>query len=137
MVLNINDIEAWASDELGDNPAPGERARDLGGLVSQIERDRRLPQPSSLPPGSPERQVAEGRQQRIRQAALSLGYQPPVREAAMELATHGAIEAAPISEAAKPAAEMASEGEDGVRQRKKRRQDQEQEQDSGREIGFG
>jgi hypothetical protein len=78
MRFNPNDIESWAS-EYSDSP-------DVKHLVSLIEADRNLPQPSTLRPGSPERQLAEARQARLLKAASSLGYKPPVREVAATLA---------------------------------------------------
>jgi hypothetical protein len=78
MRFSPNDIEAWAS-EYGNAP-------DVKHLVGLIEADRNLPQPSTLRPGSPERQLAEARQARLLKAASSLGYKPPVKELAGTLA---------------------------------------------------
>ena len=78
MNFNSNDIEAWAR-EYADAP-------DVKRLVSLIEADRSLPQPSTLLPGSPERQLAQARQDRLGKMALSLGYKPPMKELAQTVA---------------------------------------------------
>lgn len=72
MRFNRADIEAWAS-EYSEVPA-------VGGLMSDIEADRALPQPSIYPAGSPLRQIAENRQQQLSRRAIALGYQPPIKE---------------------------------------------------------
>jgi hypothetical protein len=78
MNFNANDIESWAS-EYADVP-------DVKRLISLVEADRNLPQPSSLRPGSPERQLAQARQERLSKLAVSLGYKPPVNELAHTVA---------------------------------------------------
>lgn len=67
-----NDIESWAA-EYADAP-------DVQRLVGLVEADRNLPQPSTLRPGSPERQLAEVRQARLLKLAAHLGYKPPIKE---------------------------------------------------------
>ena len=76
-MFNANDIESWAC-EFADAP-------DVKHLVSLIEADRKLPQPSTLTPGSPERLLAQARQARLSQIATQLGYKPPIKELAVTL----------------------------------------------------
>lgn len=77
MKFSANDIEGWAQ-EYADAP-------DVKHLVGLIEADRNLPQPGNLIPGSPERQLAQSRQDRLLQLATKLGYKPPVKELASTL----------------------------------------------------
>ncbi len=124
-MFNANDIESWAC-EFADAP-------DVKHLVSLIEADRKLPQPSTLTPGSPERLLAQARQARLSQIAAQLGYKPPIKELAATLtaeavksATLGAAGLAetPIGETLDkmPAPEKASRAEREEAKAKKRRE---------------
>lgn len=110
--LDLADIEGWARTERRDRKSRA-RAAVLQNLIDQIERDRRLPQPDALTPGSPERLAAQGRQRRIRTLATTLGYRPAGQEAALELVEHAAIEATGLPGLAKAGLEAASEGAGG------------------------
>jgi len=142
MTPNLADIEAWAMEERGPPSASRRRGRPglLDSLISTIERDRKLPQPNALPPGSPERLAAEARQRRIAAVGTTLGYQPVGREIAMEVVKHAGVAAAPIAASIKPAAEMAiGAGESGDldsdKGRAKKPKRDRQRDDSGLSLG--
>ncbi len=140
MTPNLADIEVWAVEERGPPSVSRRRGRPglLDSLITTIERDRKLPQPNALPPGSPERLAAEARQRRIAAVGTTLGYQPVGREIVMEVVKHAGVGAAPIPSAVKPIAEVAISGagesgdpEPGKRRAKKRERDA-----GGRGLGF-
>ncbi len=140
MTPNLQDIEAWATEERGPPSASRRRGRPglLDSLITTIERDRKLPQPNALPPGSPERLAAEARQRRIAAVGTTLGYQPVGREITMEVVKHVGVSATPIPEPVKPIAEVAIGGasESGDPEPNKRRAKKRDQSPGGRELGF-
>lgn len=126
-MFDADDIEAWAA-EYADAP-------DVKALLSLIEADRSLPQPSALKPGSPERQIAQARQDQIARLAVRLGYKPPVRQTveimAAEMAKSAVLGATGLSETSVgetldklPAPEKSSRAEreeDAAKQRRRSR----------------
>lgn len=112
MQLDIADIDRWACEEIDGIPDGERRARKavLRSLTRQCEAEQRLPQPAALEPGSPQRQMAEGRQRRIRNLASALGYKPAGEEVAGELAKHVAIDALPVAGIVKAGIEISGDG---------------------------
>lgn len=81
--INISDMQSWVTDERAD--APKARQAVLDSLNTQLENEKKLPQPDQLKPGSPERLVAEARQRRISHLAANMGYVSGTAEVTKEV----------------------------------------------------
>jgi len=131
--FNAAEIEAWAS-EYSDAP-------DVQVLVTDIEFDRRLPQPNAMPAGSPARLIAQNRQTALLVRAEQLGYKPPIKEFVSEIAVETAkstllcgmsIGETVMDKLPAPDAPSIAEAEENKAEKKKKRQEKES---SG--LGFG
>ena len=146
MQLDLDDIEGWATEEIGPQDSSGQRRTRkilLRSLVRQVEADRKLPQPSALEPGTAQRQIAEARQRRIKNLAVTLGYKPAEQEIVGEVVKHVAVDALPVAAIVKAGIEATGESgsetdKPGERKKKqKQRESRSKSIGSGRELGLG